>query len=59
MPRRELQKVEDIYWLRDCLRLGLTDESAADHFTKLVKEALASRTTQVNNAVHIAAHRHK
>ena len=59
MPRRELQKVEDIYWLRDCLRLGLTDESAAGHFTKLVKEALASRTTQVNNAVHIAAHRHK
>ena len=45
--------------LRDCLKLGLTEAGAAEHFTKLIKEALASRTTQVNNAVHIAAHRHK
>jgi len=55
----ELQKVEDIFWLRDCLRLGLSEANAGEHFTKLIKESLATRTTQVNNAVHIAAHRKK
>ena len=52
----ELQKVEDIKWLRDCLTLDLTEEQAAEHFTKLISVALACRTTQVNNAVHIIAH---
>ncbi|EOD23593.1 hypothetical protein EMIHUDRAFT_74353 [Emiliania huxleyi CCMP1516] len=57
----ELQRAEDIFWVRDCLRLGksetqATAHPAAEHFTKLISAALSSRTTQVNNAVHIIAH---
>uniref|UniRef100_A0A7S0JDC0 phosphatidylinositol 3-kinase n=1 Tax=Calcidiscus leptoporus TaxID=127549 RepID=A0A7S0JDC0_9EUKA len=52
----ELQKVEDIYWLRGCLMPHMTDEQAAEYFTKLIYTALATLTTQVNNAVHIIAH---
>jgi len=52
----ELRKAEDIHWLRTCLKMGLSPEQAADHFTKQIYTALATRTTQVNNAVHIIAH---
>jgi hypothetical protein len=52
----ELQRAEDIFWVRDCLRLGKSETQAAEHFTKLISAALSSRTTQVNNAVHIIAH---
>ena len=52
----ELRKVEDIFWLRDCLTPNLTETQAAEHFTKQINIALATRTTQLNNAVHIIAH---
>ena len=49
-------QVDDIIWLRNCLRMGLTDDEAAEHFTKQIYAALTCRTTQLNNAVHIVAH---
>jgi len=52
----ELQKVEDIDWLRECMLIGESDESAARHFTNKIDVALATRTTQINNAIHILAH---
>ena len=52
----ELQKAEDINWLRECMLTGRTDEQAAEHFRKLIFTSLKTRTTQLNNAVHIIAH---
>ena len=34
----------------------LSDADAAAHFSDLIHKSLATRTTQVNNAVHILAH---
>ena len=36
--------------------LELSDADAAAHFSDLIHKSLATRTTQVNNAVHILAH---
>jgi phosphatidylinositol-4,5-bisphosphate 3-kinase len=52
----ELRNAEDIDWLRRCLQLEMSEAEAADHFTKQIYVALATRTTQLNNAVHIIAH---
>merc|ERR1712159_549473 len=52
----ELQKAEDINWLRECMLIGASDEYATRHFTTKIDVALATRTTQLNNAVHILAH---
>jgi len=56
----ELQKAEDIDWLRECLMVDKpadeADELSDEHFTKLIYTSLATRTTQFNNAVHILAH---
>ena len=54
----ELQRAEDINWLRDCLLIGASDEMATRHFANRIDVALATRTTQINNAVHILAHPH-
>ena len=34
----------------------MTNEAAGEHFTKLIYTSLATKTTQVNNAIHIVAH---
>ena len=52
----ELQKAEDINWLRECIKPEMTNEAAGEHFTKLIYTSLATKTTQVNNAIHIVAH---
>jgi len=56
----ELQKAEDIDWLRECLMVDKSkdeaDELSDEKFTKLIFVSLATRTTQFNNAVHILAH---
>ena len=52
----ELQTVDDIDWLRECMLIGADETYAAKHFTKKIYEALDCRTTQLNNAVHILAH---
>jgi len=52
----ELQKAEDIGWLRECMLIGASDETASGHFANKIQVALTTRTTQLNNAVHILAH---
>ena len=52
----ELQEAEDINWLRECLLIGADEAYATRHFTQKIDVALATRTTQLNNAVHILAH---
>ena len=52
----ELQKAEDINWLRECVLIGADEAYATKHFTQKIDVALTTRTTQLNNAVHILAH---
>ena len=53
----ELTSAEDILWLRNALVLDKTDKEARKKFTKLIFQSLHTTTTQINNAVHLAAHR--
>jgi len=52
----ELTAAEDINWLRECLLFGADTAYATEHFTIKIDVALRTRTTQLNNAVHILAH---
>ena len=56
----ELQKAEDIEWLRTSLLVDKpareADDMSDEYFTNLIYTSLATRTTQFNNAVHILAH---
>lgn len=53
---QQLQKFEDIYYLRDALTLSKTEDEAAAYFMELVKESLSTTRTVWNNAIHILAH---
>ena len=55
----ELQREEDINYLRDALRLDMSDEEAAAFFESLIWEALACKTSLVNDYVHIFVHQKK
>eukprot|EP01136_Pigoraptor_vietnamica_P032641 Opistho-1_new@94732 len=53
----ELKSVEDIYYLRDALCLGMSEEQAANSFKDLIFECLRlSWSTQLNWAIHNFAH---
>ena len=56
----ELQTAEDIDWLRDKTGVyggtEMSEEDAAEFFEKQIYIALYTKTTQLNNAVHILAH---
>jgi len=52
----ELQAPEDIDYLREAFSLDMTESQAREKFTGLVYESLATKTTQFNNAIHIAMH---
>ena len=52
----ELQRAEDINWLVEKMLIGKEEEEAIDDFTKKIDVALATKMTQINNAVHILAH---
>jgi len=52
----ELTRKEDIDYLRDAFSLDLDDTQAAKKFRDLIEESLATKTTQINNAIHIWAH---
>jgi phosphatidylinositol-4,5-bisphosphate 3-kinase len=52
----ELRTIEDIQYLRDAFSLDLNEQQASQKFNELVYEAMSSRTTQINNAIHIWAH---
>jgi hypothetical protein len=50
---QELHEPADLAWLRDKLALDLTDAAAADALRKLIHAALYTRSTQLNDAVHL------
>ena len=52
----ELRSEDDIQYIRSSLKTELSDEEAAKHFSNLIKESLASMSTQLNFAAHIIAH---
>jgi phosphatidylinositol 3-kinase len=52
----ELRKDSDIFWLRDHLNLGMTDEQASKHFAEQIDVARRTRTTQFNDACHLLKH---
>jgi len=52
----ELRSDSDIEYLRKAFTLDLTNSQAAEHFTKLIEESLTTKTTQLNNAIHILVH---
>ncbi len=53
---QELSDVSDIYYLRDMLRLDLSDAEADAHFQKTISECLSSRATLINDAAHMLMH---
>lgn len=53
----ELTAEEDIYYLRNAFSLDNDDEEAAEAFSALIIESLNTKTTQINFAIHILAHR--
>eukprot|EP01118_Nematostelium_gracile_P017566 TRINITY_DN7550_c0_g1_i4.p1 TRINITY_DN7550_c0_g1~~TRINITY_DN7550_c0_g1_i4.p1 ORF type:complete len:699 (-),score=182.45 TRINITY_DN7550_c0_g1_i4:111-2207(-) len=52
----ELQRVEDIYYIRDAFLLGKTDEESASRFEKNIYIALNTVTTQINDMIHVLVH---
>jgi hypothetical protein len=52
----ELQKVEDIYYLRDAFHLHLSDDEAVKLFTSLIEQSISNKSTQVNFLIHNLAH---
>lgn len=53
----ELRTADDIEYLRSAFALDLNEQQAAQRFNQLVYEAMSTRTTQINNAIHIWAHK--
>ncbi len=53
----ELTSEEDIDYLRNAFSLDLDDDEAAEIFKGLIVESLNTKTTQINFAIHILAHR--
>ncbi|CAE7583189.1 pikB [Symbiodinium microadriaticum] len=52
----ELQREDDIAYLRDNLMISETDEVAGHRLKELISQCLNTRTTQLNDAVHLLAH---
>jgi len=52
----ELTGAEDIGYLREAFSLDMNDEKAREKFTNLIYYSLTTKTTQLNNAIHILAH---
>ena len=57
----ELQRWEDILYMRKSLpsQRGMTERDASEQFKNLIQISLKTRTTQLNDAVHIAVHQKK
>jgi len=51
----EVQSMTDVLWVRDHLRLDLTDEQADKYFLDLVEESLHTVSTQLMDMIHIIA----
>ncbi len=51
----ELSTNDDLSYLRDALSFEMTEAEAAKHFQDLIYQALATKTTSLNNYIHILA----
>ena len=49
----ELTQAKDIDYMREAFFTEVTEQEAADAFTKLIFSCLGSETTKVNNFIHI------
>lgn len=49
---KELRTESDLQYLRQSLKLYLSDTEAAQHFTSLIDDALSSAATPLNFLVH-------
>lgn len=52
----ELETDHDITYLQEKLMIGATDEEAAQRFIFEIRNALNTRTVQINDAVHMLVH---
>ncbi|EGG14122.1 phosphatidylinositol-4,5-diphosphate 3-kinase [Cavenderia fasciculata] len=52
----ELQSMDDLNYLQESFSLELSDEKAREKFIGLIHESLTTKTTQVNNYVHLLVH---
>ena len=52
----ELQREDDIAYLRDNLMSGETDAVASQRLREIISQCLHTRTTQLNDAVHLLVH---
>ena len=52
----ELQREEDISYLRDNLMSGESDEVAGQRLREIITQCLHTRSTQLNDAVHLLVH---
>lgn len=53
----ELSSADDIEYLRHAFALNHTDEEAAVYFSKLIISALNTKTTVINDVIHVFVHR--
>ena len=52
----ELEDIHEVDWLRTHLRFGLSDEESGAHYEKILSDALATRSRQVDDMFHMLAH---
>eukprot|EP00697_Spironema_sp_BW2_P006825 gnl/Spiro4/20975_TR10223_c0_g1_i1.p1 gnl/Spiro4/20975_TR10223_c0_g1~~gnl/Spiro4/20975_TR10223_c0_g1_i1.p1 ORF type:complete len:585 (-),score=5.77 gnl/Spiro4/20975_TR10223_c0_g1_i1:8-1564(-) len=52
----ELKNVDDINYLRDAFSIDSNEMDAAEKFKSLIYESLATKTTQINNMIHLLVH---
>lgn len=52
----ELTGIDDVAWVHKTLMLDVSDEEAERRFKKLIHVALHTKTTKLNDAVHLMAH---
>lgn len=52
----ELQRAEDIMWLKSVLLQDKADDHASKHYREQIGEALTNKRTLINDYIHIVAH---
>ena len=53
----ELASADDINYLRYAFAIGKSDEDAAAYLKKLIFSSLNTKTTIINDAIHVFVHR--
>ena len=52
----ELASQGDIEYLKEAFALGMSDDDAAKYFAKLINTSLNTKTTIINDAIHVFVH---